>query len=388
MVDKLGRRTTLLISAGFALLGGLLQTVAVNLAMIYTGRFISGLAVGMSLVAAPLYIAEIAPKQLRGTLGYTIQINIGLGTVVASTVRQCSFRCILAMQIIPAFVIATGMWFSPTSPRWLIHRNREKSARYNLARLRGLSVDDPRISEEIESIQQSINMDNDAEQAGWRVIIDNGMWRRLLLACGAGALLQLNGINAVTYYSPDILRMSGITDPVQQLALTIATTVSNVVGAIIGTTIVDRYGRRAIMVTGGMLMGVALVAISVLLATHDENERGRTTGYSVLALECLYIAAFAFSWGAITWIYVSEIFPQYVRGKAMTVAAIVCWTCNFCVSQISPLLLSSIGWATFVIYGGICLIGSTWEFFVFPETKQQSIEDIARMFTKKPRNPA
>ncbi|RKP26219.1 general substrate transporter [Syncephalis pseudoplumigaleata] len=392
VVDIIGRRMALIITGGFALVGGLLQTVAVNLAMIYAGRFISGLAVGVANVAGPLYIAEIAPKRWRGALGYAIEYSIGVGIVFAAVVSygvyfiegQASFRVLLAMQMVPAFFVAVGMWLSPASPRWLLYKGRSEEARHSLARLHGLPVDSAQVSEELAAIQKATEVDHQSAQSEWRSLIEDGMWRRLLIACGAGALMQLSGINALIYYSPDIFRMAGITEVTKQLALSIATSVANLVGASVGIAIVDRYGRRTILVSGGLLMGISLVVISILIGIHGNGEELETAvGYGVLAMECLYMTAFAFSWAAIVWIYVAEIFPQHVRGKALTIAFIMSWICNFCVSQITPLLLTSIGWGTFAILGGICILGSVWEYFVFPETKQKSFEQIDAMFRER-----
>ncbi|KAI9591340.1 general substrate transporter, partial [Syncephalis fuscata] len=393
IADTIGRRMSIISTAVISAIGGLLQTIAVNIAMLYVGRFVSGLAVGMAYVVAPLYIAEVAPKQWRGTLVYFIQINLCLGLLVSTIINygasfikgNGSFRLILALQMLPPVFIITGMLFSPESPRWLIYKHKTALARRNLARFRNIQLNDPLLDKEIQIIQQSIEADNKPDQAKWHHLVKDGMWRRLLLASAIGSLQQLCGINAITYYSPDILSMSGITESSEQLALTIISGVTNLIGSITGTLLVDRFGRRTILVSGGLIMSSTLFTISILIATGAKEETSHAKAYGILAMMCLFVGAFSFSWGPVTWIYVTEIFPQHARGKAMAVSATLSWACNFIVSQVTPLLFTSLGWGSFLIYGGVCLIGSIWEYIVFPETKQKSFEEINAMFSAKDR---
>lgn len=378
LADRFGRRTMTMAAAIVFILGALGSAFAPNEWWLIVARIVLGFAVGSSTIFVPLYIAELAPTEIRGTLSSLFQLAITLGIVVAYLVNFAladaeAWRWMLGLGAVPALILLLGMLPLPESPRWLVEKDRLDQARPVLRNVRNDRAD---IEGEIRSMVEA----REQEEGGWREVIEP--WVRPMLIVGIGLAMgqQLVGINTIIYYAPTIMESTGLGASVSILA-TLGVGIVNVLFTILALVLIDRVGRKPLLLVGlvGITVSLGVLGLAYLLPALS----GAIAWITFFCL-VLYIASFAASFGVVLWVVLPEIFPLRIRGSAMSVCTILHWSANLLVSLTFLPLIAAIGeTATFWIYGLIAIGTFFFIYFLMPETKGRSLEEIEADLRKK-----
>ncbi|KAI8053090.1 general substrate transporter [Syncephalis plumigaleata] len=390
-IDRYGRRTMIIASSLIFALGASMQTASNGLPMLYVARILGGIGKGLSFSAAPLYNSEIAPKDKRGAFGFLRHLCVTVGMVVAGVAGYgvshidgtASFRTSLSMQVIPAVLVIVGMIFSPMSPRWLVSQGREIEARKHLARLLHLNENDGIVAMEVDKLTSSCPKKDAGGPSKWKLITDKSIRRVVLLSLAITGLQNFCGSATISYYGPDILKSAGVTDSQEQLLLNIGNSVSAMVFTLLGVFTIDKLGRKSSFVYGGTLICSILVALATLLALDDSSISREGRKYGVLTTLYSFNGIYSITWGPVTWLYLSEIFPQNVRATMMSLGVSANLMVNFFIAQLTPYMMTTIGWRIFVIYAVICLLASFAYYFILHETKNKSLEEITQLAVRQ-----
>ncbi len=390
ITDRLGRRKVLMGSGVVFAVGALWSGLSGSPASLIAARLFLGIAIGTSSFAVPLYIAEISPTKVRGTLVSLFQLMITIGILVsyfsdfifANDADPSCWKPMFYVGIIPAVILLVGMFFMPESPRWLMSRGRMDEAMGILRKTEGENAQEvsASIAGEIEKDKQNTSTWSDLFRKEWRF--------PLLIAVGIMFIQQFVGINTVMYYSPKIFRMAGFDGSVAAIGASIGVGVINVVATLLSVYFVDRIGRRKLFFIGmvGMVVSLSLLAGSFLA---DFGNAGK---FVTVGCTLLYVTFYAVSVGPLGWLIISEIFPQRLRGKGSSIGSLSVWVFNSIVTftffKIAK-LLSVAGTeivvdgetianpaGSFLFYAFIALAGIVWGLFFMPETKGKSLESI------------
>ncbi|KAF4628363.1 hypothetical protein G7Y89_g9789 [Cudoniella acicularis] len=410
IADRISRRWSLLLANVVFLIGSIIQAAAVNIPMIFVGRFFAGLAIGQLSMVVPLYLGELAPPNIRGSLIALQQLGITVGIMVAFWLdygtqhiggtgdgqSPVAWRFPLALQCLPSLILAGGTFFLPYSPRWLMTKGREEEAHSTLLRLRRVDSSDPRIRLELLEIKAACIFDQEVIEAKFpgitsrfvlatkqykELFVVRHLNRRLLIACLLQIIQQFTGINAIIYYAPQIFKAIGLTGNSIDLLATGVVGVINFFSTIPAIMFLDRWGRRKVLIIGAIGMGISQLIVGTLYAVYQHSWlEHRSAGWVAAVFIWIYISNFAFSIGCVNWIMPSEIFPPGVRSKAVGVAISTNWLSNFIVALIVPRMLKSITFGTFYFFLVFCVILVVWVYFCVPETKGLPIEEMDKIF--------
>ena len=369
--DRFGRRVVVLVAAIIFAVGALVAAFAPGVATLVGGRVILGLAVGLASVVVPLYIAEMAPPDIRGALVTFNQLMITVGILVAYGVNAATapfegWRWALGVAVVPAVLLGVGMFFLPESPRWLMTQGAVDRARSVLGRLR---AEEEQVNREIDEIRET----QGEEEPGWKELLAPAVWPLVLVGLLFNFLGQASGINTIIYFAPTILERTAFAAAASILA-TVGIGVVNVGMTLLGMALVDRVGRKPLLLSGLIGMIVALGALGLIFLVP-----GSSGLQAWVALGCLvlYIGSFALSIGVLVFLVPPEIFPLRVRGKAAGLALFTNWGTNFVITLTFLSLIAAIGEAgTFWLYGSICVVFWLFGYFFVPETKGRSLEEI------------
>jgi sugar porter (SP) family MFS transporter len=398
--DYLGRKKVILASAFVFATGAVWTGLAPTVTQLMISRFYLGLAIGVSSFAVPLYISEISPTKIRGTLVSMFQLLITVGILTAylsdnaladNNNLEC-WRPMLWVGVIPALVLFIGMFFLPETPRWLISKGREEEGEKVLRR-----VEDPSLIENSMAAMRH-DMAIDASQAGWKEIFKPWLRNALIIAIGIMFFQQFVGINTVIYYSPKIFLAAGFEGAEAAIAASVIVGAVNVFFTIVSLFVIDRLGRRKLYFLG--LTGIAVALISMGLGFMLP---GVTKWFLVVSV-LVYIAFFAISLGPLGWLIISEVFPTRVRGLGASIGSLSNWGFNTLVvwtfykmasaignakdvvvpegrdlSDVCPNCVGSVFW----IFAAVALIGIVWGYYFIPETKGISLEKIEEHWSKR-----
>jgi sugar porter (SP) family MFS transporter len=376
--DRWGRRWMLLVTAlGFGLFS-VLSALAVGLVSFSVARFFVGACIGMASLAVPLYIAEMAPARIRGALVSLNQLAITVGIGVAYFVDYAfaasgSWRWMFASAVLPAIVLLIGMIFLPESPRWLARKGFRDRALENFRRLGRGGEAEAELAEVEGALQE--------EQEGSGILLQPGFRVAVLVGIGLAIFQQITGINTIIYYSPAILRMSGYPSAKAAILAAAIIGVANVLITVVSIVLVDRLGRRFLLLLSTAGMGVALALMG---AAFYQKAGSIVVFYEVIA----YVISFGIGLGPVMWLLISEIYPTKIRGKAMSLATLTVWGTNWVVTATFLSLLHAAGLAaTFWIYAFLCVVAFVFCLVFVPETKGRTLEAIEhhwRHFGEKP----
>lgn len=378
VADRFGRRPVMLALALLFVAGALLSAMAGSVDMLIAARVLIGACIGVVSFVAPLYIAELAPPERRGALVSLNQLAITIGILVSyiidtSFAASGAWRWMLGLGALPGLVLAGGMLVLPESPRWLIKRDRTDEARSVLLKARDRDSD---IDREITEIKEDLAQERSAP--GWRAFRARSMRWPLAIGIGLAILQQVTGINTVIYYAPTIFLSAGFHSASASILATAGVGVVNVLLTIVALRIIDRAGRRALLLTGTAGMAVSLFVFALGFAYG-----GALPGFRWIAVLSVmaYVGFFAIGLGPIFWLLISEIFPLGVRGRAMGVATVANWGSNLVVALTFLQLLQALGpGATFLIYAVLSVGGWIFAFYAVPETRGHSLEQIERFW--------
>jgi len=373
--DRFGRRPITLLAALIFAVGAIAAALSPTVGILVLARFILGLGVGLASLIVPLYIAEIAPPDTRGGLVSLNQLMITIGILLSYIVGVLftpieGWRWMFGVAVIPALVLGIGMFFLPESPRWLVKNGKLAKARLVLARSRVESE----VETEMRQMEELERLEREQAQTGYKELLTPWIRPALIIGVGLAIFQQITGINTVIYYAPTILEIVGFSAAGAIAATALGVGVVNVGFTILAVRIIDRVGRRPLLIIGLIGMTISLALLGLVFSLESTS-----TAAGLLATICLalYIASFAISLGPIFWLMISEIYPLSIRGSAMSVAAICNWGSNFIVALTFPVLLAALGGAgAFWLFAAIGVVAWLFVFFMVPETKGRSLEEI------------
>jgi SP family arabinose:H+ symporter-like MFS transporter len=382
--DKFGRKIVMILSAFLFLVSALGCMYAGSFSGLIAFRLIGGIGIGVASMVSPLYISEFAPSRLRGTMVslYQLALTIGIVTAYFTNAFLAShtgeilsgsmfdkifthevWRGMLGLGAVPALIFLLALFLVPESPRWLLSRGKKELAEKILVKIDGESA----AKRELEAFStQQTGEEEGSLKTLFKPVYRKALWIGLLLPF----LSQVCGINAVIYYGPRILEQAGFTLN-NALGGQVTIGLVNVVFTFVAIFTVDKWGRKPLLYIGIGGAVLSLIIIGILF------QLGVISGPWILIFILAFIACFAFSFGPVCWVVIGEIFPNGIRGKAMSLATLTLWIGNFFVGQLTPVMLQGLGssW-TFWIFAICCspALYLTWK--LIPETKGRSLEEI------------
>ena len=436
LADRFGRRTILFVAAVLYAISAVASALAPSFSVLVIARMIGGLGVGASLIIAPLYIAEIAPAEMRGQMVSFNQLNIVVGITVAFFTNYLilqwmdgsseSWRWMLGIEAVPAMLYFVGLFAVPDSPRWLLMKGRKDEA----LPIMQMAVGNVAAVQKIDEIERSMTEDAGQDKGKLADLLSPSL--RLVLTIGIviGVIQQATGINAVFFYAPTIFEQSGIgTDAAFVQAIFVG--LINLVFTLLAIAFIDRLGRRPLLIGGliGIALSMGLLAYGFGQATYELGDEatsviedaafaprvspliGQTYESDVAFKAALadaigadaateyesafiaqaadlnptliligilgFVASFAISLGPVMWVLFSELFPNWIRGLAISFVGLINSAVSYLVQQVFPVELAALGAATtFAIFGIIAALGLVFVWRVVPETKGKSLEEL------------
>lgn len=374
IADRYGRRPGLVVAALTFFLSSLGMAAATGFTVFVGMRFCAGIGVGMASMLSPLYIAEISPTAIRGRNVAINQLTIVLGILVTNIVNYFladkgpdAWRWMFGLGAVPSLLFLLGVLFLPESPRWLLQAGRQAAAQKTLLKIGG-----PAFAATVEeNVKATVT---NAPAPSYRDVFGKAVRPAVLIGITLAVFQQFCGINVVFNYTSTIFASIGA-DVNRQLLETIGIGIVNTVFTLVAMAQVDKIGRRPLMLMGSLGLCVAYVVLAVLLSA-----KAATGWISLLVL--LAIAMYASSLAPVTWVLISEIFPNSVRGKASSIAIVSLWGAYFILVFTFPLLAERLGaYGPFYLYAGICLLGFLFIRAKVKETKGQTLEELEQRLT-------
>ncbi|KAK0470642.1 general substrate transporter [Armillaria novae-zelandiae] len=358
--NRLGRKKSIVLSTVCWTIGCILSCAAQNIPMLVVGRLIKGICVGWTSGQVPVYLAEQSPRAIRGRLVGTQQIAITIGILVMFYVSYgcsfiegvTSFRLAWGLQLVPGALLGLLLPLCPESCRWLASRGRMQEAEQVIAKIHNLPLDSAEVQLQMDEIREALRIEKESAEIGYSDLFK----KKLLSRTIAGMACQLWR----HYYVVYVFQMAGLTGNTNLISSSIQYVI-NFAMTIPALIWVDKWGRRPTLL----------------------NVRWSVSGppsKAVIACSYLFVASFAITWGPVSWIYVSEIFPRPVRAQGSGLATATNWIMNFALSFFVPPAFKNIQWKTYLVFGVFCVASFVQVFFTFHETKGRSLEDISTLF--------
>lgn len=379
LADRLGRRVTNISAGVLFMAASLLCAASPGVEVLILAKFFVGLAIGITSVAAPMYIAEVAPAHARGSMVTLFQLAITVGILGAYIADEAlapsgSWRWMHALAVVPAALLAFGLLRMPNSPRWLLQQGRADAARAVLVKIRAGAP----VEHELDEIRTDVETQG---RGSWRDLRLPALRPALYVGIGLAVAQQVTGINAVLYYAPKIFNDAGFTSDFAALAATVGIGVVNFLATFIAIWLVDRAGRKPLLVVGTAGMTVSLLTLGIAFSFSGGASQQQWLGPLTIGCLSVYVIFFAFSLGPIVWLMISEIFPNKYRAPAMAVSAASNWLANFAVSLTFPILRAAVGSSsTFFLYGFFGVIALIFIATRVPETKGKTLEEIEALW--------
>jgi SP family sugar:H+ symporter-like MFS transporter len=391
VADMVGRRLGLVVCTLVFCVGVVLQTVATAIPLFVAGRFFAGYGVGMISATIPLYQSETSPKWIRGAVVGAYQLAITIGLLLAAIVDNAtkdrddtgSYRIPIAVQFAWALVIMFGCIFLPETPRFLIKKGRPEAAARSLSKLRRLDVDHPAVLEELAEITANHEYELSLGKATYIDCFKGNLGKRLFTGCALQALQQLTGVNFIFYYGTSFFKNANIGNA---FIITMITSAINVGSTFPGLYLVEKWGRRNLLLFGAIGMAVCqfIVAITGTVSGVDN----KSAQQALIAFVCIYIFFFACSWGPVAWVVTGELFPLKVRAKSLSMTTASNWLLNWAIGYATPYMVNSgpgnanLGAKVFFIWGGFCFICTFFVWAFIYETKGLALEQVDELYAK------
>ncbi len=382
--DRYGRRTLILVSAAVFIGGAIVSAIAPGALILILSRVVIGMGIGVASAVAPVYISELAPADIRGSLVTFFQLAVTVGILVAYLVGYAftdvddGWRWMLGLGAVPAIILALGIVRLPRSPRWLMMQDDVEGAREALLRVR------PAGAEAIDLEIQEIRASTGPDTSRWSDLRRPAVKAALLVGIGLAVLQQITGINTVIYYAPTIIQSTGIDSAGSAILASLGVGIINVLMTVVALRLLDRAGRRTLLFIGVSGMSFSLFTLGLAFVNHMPETLSTVLAVGSLML---FVSSFAISLGPIFWLLNAEIYPLAVRGKAAAAGTMTNWFFNFVVSVtfLSLIdLLTETG--AFWFYGliGVVTLWFCWRFV--PETKGKTLEQVDAIFERRASN--
>jgi MFS transporter, SP family, sugar:H+ symporter len=392
LADVYGRRSILIISAVMFFFSAIGAGAATGSAMFVVARLIGGFAVGAASVLSPAYVAEVTPAATRGKLTtlQQIMINVGLlGSFISNALLahfagsathilwagQEAWRWMFWMQTVPSAIFFFALLTIPESPRYLVARGRKEEAHAVLDKI----MDDAEARQKIGEIEASLNRDHKPSLADLKNPQTGGIRKVVWAGVGLAAFQQLVGINVIFYYGSVLWQSIGYTEAAS-LGFNILTGVLAVISCVIASNLVDRVGRKPLLLVGSAGMAVMLIVVAIALSTgttdaHNKLTLAYTPGMIAVVSVYIYSIFFNLSWGPVVWVMLGEMFPNQVRGSALAVSGLSQWVANFAITMTFPILLASIGLVgAYAVYAFFAAVSIPFVAKLVQETKGVELE--------------
>ena len=364
--DKYGRKPGLLLAAATFTVSSLAMAFAPGRDFFIAARFTAGIGVGMASMLSPMYIAEIAPANWRGRLVAINQLTIVLGILITNLVNYWlrnngddSWRLMFGLGAVPSILFLLGIFILPESPRWLVQNNKADAANKVLNKIGGKQFADNSIT----GIKRSLV---GISKISYSVAFNKAFLPAVLIGIGLAVFQQLCGINTVFNYAPKIFESIGASQD-DQLKQTVFIGGVNLVFTVLAMLLVDKIGRKPLMLFGAGGLAILYIVVAKMLATGSEN-----VSWVLLAA----IGTYAMSLAPVTWVLISEIFPNKIRGAATAIAVLCLWAAYFILVFSFPILFETFKDNTFYIYSGICVLGFFFIWKKVKETKGKTLEEM------------
>lgn len=387
LADIFGRKKIIIATALIFITGSILCGLAPNIYVLILSRILVGLAVGIVNFVVPLYLSEVSPKQLRGTLVSLYQWAITAGILFSYVINAAfaqavySWRWMLFAGVFPGLILLIGMMFLSDTPRWLVSKNRDDEAKKVFQKIEP----DIDVDEEIRQIKETLKPEKDTVDKKFRF----KKWMIMPFIVGIGIMFAqiCTGINTIIYYAPTIFKIAGFDSNLNAIYATTGIGVVNFLMTVVAIFFTDRLGRKPLLYFG--LSGVMLSLLALGCAFQFEHVLGANLKWVAVGSLVSYIVCFAFSLGPVGWVLVSEVFPLKIRGLAMSICTVSNFAFNFFVVGSFPILINRLGGAiTFWGFAAVSFLCILFVFFFVPETKGISLEQIESNWLKgvKPRD--
>lgn len=437
VADKFGRKMNMIIAVVIFVVGSAIQAGAVSIGMLFVGRAIAGLAVGMLTMVIPLYISEVSSSDIRGGLVVLQQLSITIGILASFWIdygthyiggTRCSpsvpytggtasspsfdpytdvgpngctgqstaaWRIPLALQILPALILGIGMIFYPDTPRWLLLQERDEEAFRALSKLRRFPADHPSIVSEALDIKASILLENTYVRDNYNgasglklhvsqylsLFTNKSRFRRLAIGCCVMFFQQFMGCNAMIYYAPTMFASLGLSGNTTSLLATGVYGIVNCLSTIPAILLIDKVGRRPLLMCGAAGTCISLVIVGAIVGAYGDGLGAhKAAGWVGIAFIYIYDVNFSYSFAPIGWVLPSEIFNLAIRSKAISITTSTTWMCNFIIGLVTPDMLAQIKWGTYIFFAAFCLLAGGFTYFFVPETRGKTLEDMDLVF--------
>ena len=386
LADMFGRKKIIIATAVIFIVGSILCALAPNIYVLFLSRILVGLAVGIVNFIVPLYLSEVAPKQMRGTLVSLYQWAITAGILFSYVINGAfasavyNWRWMLFAGVAPGIILLVGMSFLGDTPRWLVSKNRDEEAKKIYRKIEPSENADVAVAEIKETLKTEGGSDKKIRFKKWMI---------MPFVVGIGIMFAqiCTGINTIIYYAPTIFKIAGFDSNANAIYATAGIGLINFLMTIIAIFFTDKLGRKPLLYVG--LTGVMLSLLGLGCAFHFASILGASLKWVAVGSLAFYIICFAFSLGPVGWIIVSEVFPLKIRGLAMSLCTVANFAFNFFVVGSFPVLINRVGGAyTFWMFAFVSLLCIIFVYFFVPETKGISLEQIESNWIKgvKPRD--
>ncbi|CAL9111059.1 unnamed protein product [Musa textilis] len=387
ITKAVGRQRVMLLGGVSFLIGAAINAAAVNIEMLIVGRLLLGVGIGFTNQAAPVYLAETAPPKWRGVITTGFQLFIAIGVVAAnltnygtSHISTWGWRLSLGLAAVPAAVIILSALFIPDTPSSLVQRGKLDEARVALRRVRGSTAD-----VEVELIERSVEESSKMEDGAFRRIVQRRYRPYLLIGVAIPLFQQLTGIVMIAFFSPVLFRTLGFGSNTALMSAVILGAV-NLASILISIFVVDRYGRKLLFMVGGAQMILCQVSVAWILGakTGSDGQATLPKGYAVavLVLMCAYAASYGWSWGPLSWIIPSEIFPVEIRSAGQSISVAVNLGITFICTQGFLAMLCSFKYGTFIFYSTWIVVMTAFVALFLPETKGVPLESMGELWRR------
>ncbi|KAJ5523381.1 hypothetical protein N7513_012925 [Penicillium frequentans] len=415
LADALGRKEATVSGVAVFLIGVIVQACAKNADYILGGRFVTGIGVGILSMIVPLYNAELAPPELRGSLVSLQQLAICFGIMVSYWIgygtnyiggtgesqSNAAWLVPVCIQIIPAIALGVGILFMPPSPRWLMVKGREEECLAVIANLRSLPADSELVRLEYLEVKAQDRFEKETSLAkfpqyhspGWMnkfklefheyasLVTNRSLFKRTIVAVFIMVFQQWSGINAILYYAAFIFKDLGLTGNTVSLLASGVGGILLFLATIPAVLYIDQLGRKPVLIAGAIGMGVSHFIVAGLDGQYNTSWADhKAAGWVAVVFVWIYQINFGYSWGPGAWVMVAEIFPLGVRAKAISIGASSNWLNNFAIGQATPQMVAQMGYGTFIFFGAMCILGALFIYFVVPETKNLTLEEMDEVF--------
>lgn len=433
VVDKFGRRDSMIIASAIFVIGSIFQCAGISVSMIFGGRAVTGFAVGMLTMVAPLYMSELAPPNCRGQLVAIQQLSITFGILISYWIdygtnhiggtrcspntpyadgdsfnpytdvpiggcdgqSDASWRIPFGLQIAPAALLGIGMCFLPKSPRWLLMKGYEEQSLETLAYLRRVPTSNKKVQAEFLEIkgevlfEQNFKSQKFGSKTGLSLAIleyknlffRKSNFRRVFIGSAIMFFQQFMGCNAIIYYAPTIFGMLGLSGNSTSLLATGVYGVVNFLSTIPAVLLLDKLGRRLMLMAGAIGTFISLIIVGGIVGKYADNiDQHQSAGWCAVAFIYIYDINFSYSFAVIGWCLPSEIFSMGIRSKAISITTSSTWMCNFIIGLITPHMLDTMKFGTYIFFAAFCIIAFFFVYFFVPETRLKTLEEMDEVF--------